>query len=92
MVTKMFFGNGLCNTITYVFKGHVKIIKIYIAKFNVSILNRLKIIFFLQIQSGYIIHLYVLIFNKTAIKLVTILTKCFFPYLNPASDLKAELT
>ena len=31
----------------YVFKGHVKIVKIYMAKFNVSILNRLKIMVFL---------------------------------------------
>ena len=27
------------------------------------------------------------IFNKTVTKIVTILTKCFFPYLNPTSDL-----
>ena len=54
MVKKMFIGIGLCNTITYVFKGHVKIVKIYMVKFNVSILNRLKIMFFLQIQSVYI--------------------------------------
>ena len=26
-------------------------------------------------------------FNRTLIKLVTILTKCFFPYLNPTSYL-----
>ena len=32
----------LCNLTTYVFKGHVKIVKIYRVYFNVSILNRLK--------------------------------------------------
>ena len=28
---------------TYTFKGHVKIAKIYMAKFNVTVLNRPKI-------------------------------------------------
>ena len=32
----------LCNRKTYVFKGHVKIVKIYMVKFNVSILKRLN--------------------------------------------------
>ena len=44
-------------------------------KFNVSVLNHSKYVY-LNV-----------IFNKTATKLVTILTKCFFPYLNPASYL-----
>ena len=39
---------------TYVFKDHVKIVKIYMVKFNVSILNRLKTMFFSQIQSIYL--------------------------------------
>ena len=39
----MFIENRLCNLSTYVFKGHVKIVKIY--KFNV-ILNRLEIMGF----------------------------------------------
>ena len=29
-------------------------------------------------------------FNKTVTKLVAILTKCFFPYLNPTSDLNSS--
>ena len=47
MVKKMFIEVRLCNLTTYVFKGHVKIVKIYMVKFNVPILNRLKIIGFL---------------------------------------------
>ena len=82
MVKKIFIGIGLCNTMTYVFKGHVKIVKIYLV-----ILNRLKIILFLQIQSVHK-HKHNVVFNKTVTKLVTILTKCFFPYLSPISHLK----
>ena len=37
----------LCNLMTYVFKGHVKIVKIYMVKFDISVLNRLKIMRFL---------------------------------------------
>ena len=33
----------LCNSITYDFKGHAKIVEIYMVKFNVSILNRLEV-------------------------------------------------
>ena len=44
---KMFIQMRLYNLMTYVFKGHVKIVKIYMVKFNVSILNRLKITGFL---------------------------------------------
>ena len=47
MVKEMFIEVKLCNLTTYVFKGHVKIVKIYMVKFNVSILNRLKIMDFL---------------------------------------------
>ena len=65
-----------CNPITYDFKGHVKIVEIYMVKFNVSIVNRLKIMGFF------------VILNETVTKLFTILTKCFFPYLNPTSYLK----
>ena len=47
MVKKMFIEIRLCN-LTHVFKGPVKFAKIYMElKFNVSILNRLKIIGFL---------------------------------------------
>ena len=47
MVKKMFIEIRLCNLMTYVFKGHVKFVKIYMAKFNVSILKRLKVMSFL---------------------------------------------
>ena len=33
-------------------------------------------------------HEHYVIFDKTVTKLVTILTKCVFPYLNPTSYLK----
>ena len=52
-------------------------------KFSVSILNRLKTIFFVNTKY---IRKYVSL-NKTVTKLCTILTKCFFPYLNPTSYL-----
>ena len=45
MVKKMFIEIRLCN-LTYVFKGHAEFAKIYMVKFNVSILNRLKIMGF----------------------------------------------
>ena len=54
MMKKMFIEIRLCNPMTYIFKGHVKIVKIYMMKFDVSILNRLKIMGFLYIQSIYI--------------------------------------
>ena len=73
MVKKMFIEIRLCNLMTYVFKGHVKIVKIYMAKFNVSILNRLKIMAFF-VNTKYI-HKHNVIFNKTVTELVTILTK-----------------
>ena len=55
---------------------------------NVSILNRLKIRGFLQMQSKYIKHSVIL--NKTVTNFFTILTKCFFPYLNLTSYLKQQ--
>ena len=85
MVKKMFIEIRLCNPMTYIFKGHVKIVNIYMVKFNVSILNRLKIIGFFCKCKVYT-KTYV-IFNKTVTKLVTILTKWFFTYLNPTSYL-----
>ena len=67
------------------FKGHVKIVKICMVKFNVSVSNRPKItVFFLIIKH---MHEQNNSFNRTLTKLVTILTKCFFPYLNPKSYL-----
>ena len=82
----MFIEFRLCNRMTCIFKGDVKIIKIYMVKFNVSVLNRLKIIGFF-VNTKYI-HKHNVIFNITVTKLVTIWTKCFcFPYLNPTSYL-----
>ena len=51
IVKKMFIEIRSGNLTTYVFKRHVKIVIIYMAKFNVSLLNRLKIVGFLEIQS-----------------------------------------
>ena len=42
----MFIEIRLCNP-TYVFKGNIKFAKIYMVTFNVSVLNRLKIMGFL---------------------------------------------
>ena len=36
-------------------------------------------------------HKHNVTFNKTRTKLVTILTKCFFPYLNPTSYINSLL-
>ena len=48
MMKKMFIEIRLCNlTMTYVFKGYVKFVKMYMMKSNVSILKRLKIMSFL---------------------------------------------
>ena len=46
MMKKMFIEIRLCNPVTYNFKGHVKFVEIYMVKFNVSVLNRLKIMGF----------------------------------------------
>ena len=46
MVKKIFIEIRLHNLIIYVFEGHIKIVKIYMVKFNVSVLNRLKIMVF----------------------------------------------
>ena len=35
-------------------------------------------------------HKHNVIFNKVLTKIVTILTKCFFPYLNPTSYLNIK--
>ena len=42
MVKKMFIEIRLYN-LTHVFKGHFNFAKIYLVKFDVSILNRLKV-------------------------------------------------
>ena len=91
MMKKMFIGIGLCNPMTYVFKGHAKIIKIYMLKSNVSTLNRLKIMLLFFFANSKCIHQSNVIFNKTVTKLVTILTKCFFAYLNSTSYLKLHV-
>ena len=36
MFKKMFIENRLCNPMTYFFKGGVKIVELYMVKFNVS--------------------------------------------------------
>ena len=48
----IFYGEECSLKLDYViqdvsFKGHVKIVKIYMVKFNVSVLNKLKITVFL---------------------------------------------
>ena len=74
MVKKMFIEIILCNLTTYVFIGHVKIVKIYMVKFNVSILSRLKIMgFFVNTKK---VHEHVIL-NKTVTKIVTILAGFF---------------
>ena len=39
MVKKMLIEIRLCNPMTYDFKGHVKIVEIYMVKLKLSILN-----------------------------------------------------
>ena len=83
MVKKMFI-----EIIDYVIQWRIQIqvhVKIYMVKFNESILNRLKMGLFVNAKY---IHKHDVILNKTVTKLFTILTKCFFPYLNPTSYLK----
>ena len=45
-VKKIFIEIRLCNRMRYAFKGHFKIVKIYMVKFNVPIFKRLKIMIF----------------------------------------------
>ena len=73
---QMFIEIRLCDPMTYDFKGHVKIVETYMVKFNVSILNRLKIMGFI-VKSKYM-HKYIVTLNKTVTKLFTILTNFFF--------------
>ena len=81
----MFTEIRLYNSTMFIFNGDVKIIKIHMVKFNISILNRLKImIFFVNIKY---VHIHNVIFNKTVTKLVTIWIKCFLPSQNPTSYL-----
>ena len=77
----MFIEIRLCNQMTYVFKDHVKIVKIYMVKFNVSISDRLKAMSFF-VNAKYV-HKYKVSLNKTITKLCTILTKCFFSISEP---------
>ena len=46
MVKKMFIEIRLCNPMAHDCKRHVKIVETYVVKFNVSILNGLKIMSF----------------------------------------------
>ena len=56
----------------FLMKEHVIIVKIFMIKFNVSILNRLIKMFFF-VNTKYV-HKHNVIFNKTVTKLVTIVT------------------
>ena len=47
-VKKIFIEIILSIRMTYGFKGHVKIVKTYMVKFNASILKRLKIMVFVK--------------------------------------------
>ena len=76
LVKKMFFEIRLWNQM-YIFKDHVKIVQIYMVKFNVSILNGVKNNVFFFINTKYI-HKYNVSLYKTVTKLCAILTKCFF--------------
>ena len=84
----MFIEIRLCKMLTYVFEGRAKIVKIFMVKFNGSVLNRLKIMcgFFLFVSTKKI-YKHNDIFDKIVTKLFTLLTKCFFPYLNLTSYL-----
>ena len=76
MVNKMFIEIRLCNPMTYIFKGHVKIIQIYMVEFNVSTLNRLQVMGFF-VNTKYI-HKHIIIFNIIVTKLVTIRQNLFY--------------
>ena len=84
MVKKMFIEIRLCNPMAHDCKRHVKIVETYVVKFNVSILNGLKIMSFF-VKAKYI-HKCNVILNKTITKLFAIFRK--YTYLNPASYLK----
>ena len=64
MVKKMLIEIRLCNLMRYDFKGHVKVTEIYMVKFNVSVLNRLKIKMGFFVNAKYILK-YNVILNKT---------------------------
>ena len=83
----MFIEIRLWNQMMYVFKRHVKIAQIYMMKFNVSILNRLKTMFFF-VNTKYI-HKYNVSLDKTVTKLCTILKKCFLSLPEPRSCLNS---
>ena len=67
-----------------IIKVHVKLVEIYMVKLNGSNLNRLNIMGFF-VNAKYI-HKSNVILNKTVTKHFNILTKCFFPYLDPVSE------
>ena len=89
MLKKMFIEIRLCNPMMYIFKEDVKIVKIYIVKFNVSILNRLKVMVFF-VNTKYI-HKHNVIFNKTVTNFHCFDKMFFFPYLNLTSYLKVYI-
>ena len=80
MVKKMFTEIRLCNPMTYDFKEHVKIVEIYMVKFNVSIFK----IMVLFVNAKYV-HKHNVILNKTN-QTFHYFDKMFFDiYLNPTS-------
>ena len=78
MVKNTLIDIRFCNPVTYDFKGHVKIVEIYMVKFSVSILNKFKIMGFFVNAIIMYIHNHNAILHKTVTKLFSILTKCFF--------------
>ena len=77
----------LYNPMTYVFKVHVKIVKIYMVKFNVSILNMPKMMDFLLIQRKYIYIVLFLVKLQSNFSLFW-QNVFFFQNLNPTRYLK----
>ena len=75
MVKKMFI-EIRCNPMTYNLKGHVKIVEIYMVKFKVSVLNRLKLMGFF-VNAKYI-RKYNVILNKTVTKISLFWQNVFF--------------
>ena len=82
MVQKMFIKIRLCDSMMYILKGIMS--KSLMVKFNVSILNRLKTMVFVNTEYT---HKHNVIFSKTVTKLSLFRQNVFFPYLNPTCRL-----
>ena len=76
MVNKVFIEIRLCNPMRYIFKGHVKIVQIYMVEFNVSTLNRLQVMGFF-VNTKYI-HKHIIIFNINCNQTCHYFDKMFF--------------